>query len=450
MNQIGPTDRSGSPIVILRPFKPLVYHETRIREVFQLLKRKWGNVDNEAPTNHAAESTVANDKGHNATAPLLAGLAVTSSAECETKSNDDEQSATTETNKKSTAENDPNSSQNAMSEDISNSLEAFKDLGCLIEFIDVELRPIMDSYSGSTRQKVWFNDLWHLFKPGDLIHCPLNHKETADELFVDGKYFPQKPEDRYQEGLRVVCTTGGRPHLEESTENYGGTGHRTRTNAFVLSTYWVDFNGTRFNASTWQFFLVPFVGEKDITSLECYPLRYSPEASQLKSKWKSRGEAFREYMTFKYRYYTGKSLTCGPTGYRGPGHDHSKHAENVNSQVVVDFNEAYAAHPEWRYTGSNKLMTESEDSSGELVEDYPTSYWKDSARRVLDYKSADKIYDDLHVDTKLMEDYIERDPLLREHSQISRAGSGEFGEDHLILLPNRVFAFVMKTRRWGM
>ncbi|KAM0799544.1 hypothetical protein BDR22DRAFT_890137 [Usnea florida] len=452
MNQIDPKSRSEDPIVLLRPFKPLIYHESRIREVFQLLKTKWGNVDREGSTDPAAQSAVTNDKGHNAAVNFSDSIAVSCSPEYETKSNDDEQSPTTETNTKSskaTTDNDPKSKQNAMIEDISDSLEAFKDLGCLIEFMDVELRPVTDSFIGATRQKVSFSDLWHLFKPGDFIHCPLNHKDSAEYLYMNDKPSPNKPEDRYQEVLRVVCTAGGRPHLEESNENYTHYNPKSRSNAFLISAYWVDFNGTRFGPRCFVLTMIPFVGEKDITSLECYPLRYSPEADQLKSRWKSRGEAFREYMTFKYRYYTGKSLTCSPTGYRGPDDDYPKHAENVNSQVVVDFNEAFAAHPEWRLSGSS-LDLDAEDSSGELVENYPTSYWKDSDRRVLDSQSDDVIYYDLHVDIKLMEDYVERDALVKEPSRTSRAAKGEFGEDHLVLLPNRIFAFVMRNRKWAM
>ena len=451
MNQIDHMDRSEDPIVLLRPFKPLIYHESRIREVFQLLKTKWGNVDKEATTDQAAESPVTNVKSHT-TATVLDGVAVSSSAECETKNNDDGQSATTETNtisSKSTTNDDSKSKQNAMIEDISDSLEAFQDLGCLIEFIDAELRPITDSYRGSTRQKVWFSDLWHLFKPGDFIHSPLNHKQSSDYVYSGGKSNPQKPEDKYQEIMRVACTAAGRPHLEESNENYGGAGHNSRRNAFVISTYWVDFSGTRFISRVFVFFLLPFAGEQDITSLRCYPLRCSPKADELKSKWKARGEAFREYTTFKYRYYTGKSLICQPDGVRTFGDEFPKHAQHIDSQVVVDFNEAFTAHPGWRANVGDKLALEAADSDGELVEDYPTSYWKDSTRRVLDYESDDEIYDDVHVDIKLMEEYIERDPLLREHPRTSSAGSGDFGEDHLILLPNRVFAFVMKNRRWG-
>ena len=125
-----------------------------------------------------------------------------------------------------------------------------------------------------------------------------------------------------------------------------------------------------------------------------------------------------------------------------------KHAENIDSQVIVDFSEAFAAHPEWRISNTTDALTP-EDAPGEFSEKYPTSYWKDSYRRVLDEECDDEVYDDYHIDTKLTAKYMERDHLLREHPTTRLSPTGELGEDHLILLPDRVFAFVMKNRNWG-
>lgn len=194
--------------------------------------------------------------------------------------------------------------------------------------------------------------------------------------------------------------------------------------------------------------MLPFLGERDIISLQCYPLRYALKADQMKSRWKARGEAFREYTAFKYRYYIGKTLTCAPDGYRGPEGVYPKHAEQIDGQVVIDFGEALAAHLGWRTSGS-ELQFPPDDAAGELSEDYPTRYWKDIHRKVLDEEIDDDIYEDEHIDTKLLKDFVESDPLLRDHEQTSPAGDIALEEDHLVLLSNRVFAFVMKNRKWG-
>ena len=465
MNQIDPTDWSESPTVILRPFKPLVYHEAHIREVFQRLIMKWESADTEVPSKETIEPTPSLDAGDSGTPVVSDGAVDFTPAKTE-----DKNKATTAPNNNTASENvnassDPefgkierDSSQavpqlesedaREETEDLTDSLEALRDLRCLIEFIDVELKPITDSYRDLTRRKVPFCDLWHLFKPGDIAYTPLGAKHAFDVFYRDGKYYAQKSNDRFQELWRVTNTAGGRPHLEDSTANFTSKGSKVRINAFVVSAYWVDFDDTRFAVRCDNFYIVPFEGERDITSLHCYPLRYAPKADELMSKCKARGEAFREFTTFKYRYYTGKTLTCAPDGFHSPERGYPKHAENVDSQVVVDFSEALTAKPGWRTSGTNITLT-SEDAPGELSEEYPTAYWKDSDRKALDDEIDDEIYDDEQIDAKLLETFIESDTLLRFQEDPTPRDDLVLDEDHLVLLPNRVFAFLMKNRKWG-
>ena len=468
MNQIDPTNRSEGPIVILRPFKPLVYHEAHIREVFQRLITKWESADREATSKETIEPIPSKDAGDSGTPVLSNGAVDSIPAEIEDKS------TTTTAPNNSTASTDVTAWSNSEpgtiakhlspmvpalpqlesedareeTEDLTDSLEALRDLRCLIEFIDVELKPITDSYRDLTRRKVPFCDLWHLFKPGDLAYTPLGNKQGFDLIYHEGKAYPQKPNDRFQELWRVTSTAGGRPHLEESAENFVPKGHKARVNAFVVSAYWVDFNANRFVIRSFVFYILPFEGERDVTSLHFYPLRYAPKADELKSKCKARGETFCEHTTFKYRYYTGKTLTCAPDGFHSSEQGYPKHAENVDSQVVVDFSEALTAQPGWRTSGTSIALS-SGDAPGEISEDYPTAYWKDSDRKVLDEEIDDEIYEDEHIDAKLLEEYSGSDSLLRDQEQTNPTGDMGLEEDHLILLPNRVFAFLMKNRKWG-
>lgn len=175
-------------------------------------------------------------------------------------------------------------------------------------------------------------------------------------------------------------------------------------------------------------------------------LRYAPRLDDLKSKWKARNEAFCEYMTFKYRYDTGKSLTCEPDGMYRNDDKYPKYAESVDSQVVVDFSEASAANPMWQ-THINKLKFEDHCRHEDLSEDYNSFNWKRRIRHVS--KRVDEIYYDGHIDTKLKGKLSKRDRLLREASYTDNYTDHKLDDEYLILLPNRVFAFVMKSRKWG-
>ena len=491
MNQINDSDESEYPIVILRPFKPLIYHEAHIREIFQRLMTKWGSADIAATTNEAIEPPIRKETG-GSTIPVVSQGAigcvpveskaetalesivgsdkptVTASDKTVTGSDKIYASSTAESSHSSPPHANKHIEQNAITaakehsteavseveaknardgddEDLTDSLEALRDLRCLIEFIDLDLKPVVDSYRNTTRQQVPFCDLWHLFKPGDLLYSPLGSENSISYGETEQ---PQMSNDRFQEVFRVICTNGGRHHLELSRANFTSVGHLSTVNAFLVSTYSVDFNATRFVSPGYIYTLTPFSGERDITSLSCYPLRYAPKVDELKSKWKARGEAFREYTTFKYMYYIGKTLTCSPYGRHAPEDNYPKHVENIDSQVVVDFDETLAANPGWRIF-SNTLTLRHEDVSGEMSEDYPTCYWKESDRKVLGEAMDDEIYHDAHIDINLSMEIIERDPLLSGYADTRPIRNDDLDENHLMLLPNRVFAFVMKNRKWG-
>ena len=381
MKKIDPTGWSDSPTVIIWPFKPLIYHEVRVREIFEGLQSKWGNADTEDIVPRR------------------------------TRSDDDE--------------------------DLTDSVEALRDLRCLVKFIDLELRPLTEYHSGDARKKILFRNLWHLFKPGDLIYCPL---DNGDRFARD-----RTTEDRFQEVFRIDSTAGGRNNLSLGRDN--DCAPISNINPFRITVYWVDFNAKRFVPQYTRLELLPFQGERDIASLVCYPLRYSAKADELRSKWRSRGEAFRDYTTFKYRYYTGKSLTSPPDGRCHDESEYPKHPDNIDSQVVVDFSEAFAAHPEWWSARNRDHWSASTPYYEECNEDYPILYWKNSDRIIMN-KVTDDIYKDSLIDAKLTKEWKKRDPLLKEASWTTLTETGDFDTNYLILLPNRVFAFVMKSRKW--
>lgn len=68
-------------------------------------------------------------------------------------------------------------------EDLTDCVEALRDLRCLIEFMDNDLQPVVERMKSPATQKVYFSDLWHLFKPGDLLYAPLGSKSESEVSF---------------------------------------------------------------------------------------------------------------------------------------------------------------------------------------------------------------------------------------------------------------------------
>ena len=479
------------PMVHLRPFKHLVYYEAQLREKYRRLEAKWGSCestiamghvgpgiakaadqvrdeaetskpldppimakDGESPQNQTIESSTAHRES--ASGPG-SGLSTEVPAEIEddrylkdspVKSTFDR---TIKVGNSSPADKpvlNEEDQRGTELKDQTDSVAAFRGLGCLIEFIDNELKPVVEAFKARRRKKVYFSDLWYLFKPGDLLYTPLDNKADAEVATSADRQMPTKlwkAGARFQEVWRIDITADGRPNLRAPTDKEGAA---NKVNTFELHAYHVDLHYTRaYSTYKYIFRIDAFPGQRDISSLPCYPLDYLANAGHLRSKWKARGEAFREFHTFVHKYYIGRSLTSHPNGDCPSKDDLPRHAENIDSQVVIDFSEALTANPGWRmYCDSDPALGY---TLAEFDEDYVTNFWTDANRKEL-YKSIDDdIAYDWHVDDKLSEEQRSHDKLMENRRQVILTEHSELSDEHLILLPNRAFAFVLRNRKFG-
>ena len=481
----------SAPMVYLRPFKILVHFEAQLREKYHRLEAKWGSCESAIALGHVgpglAEATDQIRDEAETIKPLDSPLMV---KEGETPQNQTIESSTTHresasgqvsalsTEVPAEIEDDRGPKDSCVkskldrtikvgssspgdkpvlneeaqrgteSKDQTDSAAALRELRCVIEFIDNELKPVVEDFKARRRKKVHFSDLWYLFKPGDLLYTPLKNKadpEVASSVDTDISERPWRAGARFQEVWRIDATTDGRPNLRAPTDKEPPT---KKVNAFELYAYHVDLNQARVYCTYKYLFKIdPFTGQRDISSLPCYPLDYLANAGHLRSKCKARGEAFREFHTFVHKYYIGRSFTSHPNGDRPSEDNLPRHAENIDSQVVIDFSEALAANPGWQMPVDRDPYIGY--SVAEFQEDYVTNFWTDANHKEL-YKAVyetiarDVVIEDMRSEEqrshdKLMEN--RRDVVLTEHSELS--------DEHLILLPNRVFAFVLRNRKFG-
>ena len=457
-----------TPMVMLRPFKPLVYYDNQLRETFRRLEAQWGEAENAAVEDRSTKDSAAEgadgaikprtkESGGESNADVAATDPPAEKAEVtdpppEVSPASEDKSTDAKT---TTADNKPEDEKEAGEkeepEDLSNSLEALRDLRCLIQFMDEDLQPVVDRYSTNDCKTAPFSDMWFIFKPGDYVYVPLGPKSPSDvAVDITGKLWSIKPQDRIQDVYRVMSTADGRPNLrgknpELDSDNISNA---TKVNSFTIIAYYVDYNGSKFGSLGLQFILKAYQGHRAITSLPFYPLRFAPNCEELKSKWIARGRSFLEFMTPKHKYFVGKSLIHRPSGIRAEGDNFPKHAENIDSEVVVDFFEAISTNPGWSpspFAGAIMMNV----LNREFKEDYPVSFWKDRDRKTLDYLKEDAIYFDRRIDRLMMEVGAEKDGLAKDVPDKSLEDDGKLGDEHLMLLPNRAFAFVMKNRKFG-
>ena len=378
----------AEPFVVLHPFKMLVCHDAKIRETLSNLETKWAMAE---------------------------------------------------------AQNVEEKSEKLNVDRMADSVEALRDMRCLVQFMDEEAQPIIQSLGDGTRESILFRDLWHLFKPGDEVFVPLSN--TAESVHIRGEDVPARlPPGRYQEDWRVMGTGGGRANMR--AERGERMAPRQKINPFELCCYYIDFDGQRFDPRVESFLIYPFEGERKITSLEAYPSKYHQDAAERRAALQSRGDMFRQLATSASAWYcSGTTVTCHPCGCAYGGESEIGSPEDVESQVIVDFGEAIRVNESLNPLGRSEVSL---DQARELEDDFPTCLWTNNEQQDYEGRIYDLIFDDyLFCDEDLMGDFVSSDPLLRANPDPAvLAGKGMRDED-LILLPSRVLAFVLQNKGCG-
>ena len=490
LQEIGGLRLRTVSLVILRPFKCLVYYDAQFREKYHRLEAKWGAYESEIALGHGGSGVAkAADQGRdNAETgkpldlPLTAkegespqsqtiesstaqresafgqGLGLSTEAPAEVEEDRCLKDFPVESTSHNTIEVGNSSpkdkpvlneeaQEGTESKDLTDGVEAFRELRCLIEFIDSELKTVVEDFNAGRRMKVYFSDLWYLFRPGDLLYTPLVHRADTDvaRSLVEGRPFVRKTGARFQEVWRIDATADGRPNLRAPTEEEPTA---PKVNPFKLHCYYIDLDYMRtYDTRMYEFSIDAFPGQRDISSLPFYPLKYLADADRLCSKWKARGEAFREFHTFVHKYYIGRSLTSHPNGDSPPDDRLPKHAENIDSQVVIDFSEALTTNPGWQVDVDRDPPIG--HTLAEFQEDYVTSFWTDLDHKEL-YKSVyEDTFHDWGIDIKLSNEQRSHDKLAENRRGVIFTEHSELSDEHLMLLPNRVFAFVLRNRKFG-
>ena len=408
---------SRAPMIVLRPYKPFVYYEKQIRETFRRLERDW------------SEAETSDEATFNARSYKMNGV-----------------------------------------KDLTDSSQALRDLRCLVQFMDQELKPVVDRYTRDSCKKVAFSELWHLFKPGDLIYAPLGTASNDEVAISERKHRPtdlRKPNDRFQYLWRVKKVSDGRHNLQprrsirrrrysvSSNSDYDSDVDARANervdrspNPFRAIAYYCDFDGVSFGTWDYQFCIRPFDDYRDITSLVFYPLRFASKATELETKAAERGLAWEQFITFKHKNYAGRSLFTHPSG--DPDRGFPRHAEAINSPVVVDFNEALAAEPDWKPDLVSIDILDIQELQYVFTEKFPTMFWKDPDHQNLERSEADRIYIDRDIDIMMSKDSERTDSVLQRRGEHSIIEYKDLPDIYRLLLPNRVFAFVLRNRKFGM
>ena len=325
-------------------------------------------------------------------------------------------------------------------QDTDESQENAKHMQCLGEFIDKYIKPTNDRCDTGSYSKVRFCDLWYLFITGENIYMPLRSLQK-EAVTVDAmKAAPETFQTRYNMIWRLIATGGGRSNISDAKDRHKSL----RPNPFSVNCYYIDFDGKYFCPIIHTFSIMPFKGEKEITSLEFYPVRYmQASVSEPMHKGKMTFESIAS--SFTHFYYEGPTLVVHPCGC--PLQKDPLHQENVESEVIVDFRMALLTNPSWRPKAP--LWKHPPVERGELVEKTPVRVWKDSSRTKLVRSDHDHVYDDNQIERELSAAVRNRERIFAPVPSGWLSNESMLPENDVGLLPGRVYGFVLRTRTYG-
>lgn len=452
--------RDQSTFVLTRPFKALRYCEPALRDWCAALEKEFGvasktgnaavvatdiplidSREDEAHSHHPEPGqTPSREPGTEETAAAAeAG---------ETSPNQGNQASKGRRDHKGGEKKEVGKDNEDESSELTKSPVAMEHLKCLLSFIDTDILARQNYVNDSDGRKIHFSDLWHVFRPG------------TEVIGSDGK-----------QAYRVMHVTGARHSIARDWGNYfilpaSETKRRKKKKkgAFSITCVYIDFNGKHVGPVRKVFDMKKFDGEREITSLEVYPVRFHPvsRAAFSDSEWEEtktlpthernrkklalRGTKFLEVASVKHMYYAGPTLDV---------------RDEIESQVVVDFETAFAVEDETQQKWKPTLETY---AGGSMAEEDSDSEDEQDEVCGAECCREEIVHDDSYVDEKQSSEYGEsllpKPGRLGEQPSIAiiprpleevygRAGEILISEDDLAIMSYRVFGFVLRNRKWG-
>lgn len=236
-----------------------------------------------------------------------------------------------------------------------------------------------------------------------------------------------------------------------------------------MDCYYLDFDGSRFGPVHRRFQIRPFEGFRQITSLDVHPIEYQSNYEDIIDNLTKRGAEFVDLTQVSHKYFKGRTIVWAPDGTKltSPMHERKAHSifypEHVESPVIVDFNRTIQFNPEW----GPKLHID-DLAEQDVCETLEMSSAFDSRHRQMPPPPGfpgskepprldamckepgccenEEILLDFQWDRRNMEDFVSKEEILSPYGVDK---DYVVSEEQLRLLPNRVFGFILRSRKWG-
>jgi hypothetical protein len=329
--------------------------------------------------------------------------------------------------------------------DMMHGKEALQHLEQLIIFMDKVLKPHMDRVRSTEHREVTFHDLWYLFQPGDLLWRPSRPSMARDSVLGKNRTDWQ--------AFRVRHVTGGRHYQKSASKAHAVDDPEivTAVSPFVIDCFFLDYNGRAYGPVSEQFKIEDFKGYREIETLPIYPLQFSKRAKEIRETRVRNGIKFQELNDtdgHSTEWYSGWTLSASPNAPTFKGEEAKNHIEEVDSQVILDTKQTFLYNPDWI---PNLSLWELQKANEAETREMDPQSGCDSLSNCCANRNELIVADDF-ADLKATSRFARPFPYLVQPLDAKDPGTchgHEMDDDELILLPNRIFGFVLRTRRWG-
>ncbi|KAF5005811.1 hypothetical protein FDECE_7767 [Fusarium decemcellulare] len=357
------------------------------------------------------------------------------------------------------------------------SIEALRAVRCYVKFVDEEILPLVRWFDDTDRNQARFNDIFFLFKYGDLVcasDAMVVSKPGSTREGTSGMYqcLWRVYDIRRTDKEAIMRPSQERPYYGPQYDLSGLKEEPEPNTEDVLEVwaYYVDYDGTSYVAVKHPFRVYSYSGKCNITRLPCYPIRYMEGWKTYLEEQKMQGQRFECCLRNRHWLYNGWTLTSSPGGLEIfadtdneyglpqyglpqpnlPRPGRRKHSEYIDSHVMIDFAETFHEDPRLK-PHFDAIITE-RSNKGDNISRIPLYTWPNSMGSLL-FQPTEVFFDQTtflwdSIGGAYKDGFLEACQL-QFVSQDDQSSITLEDEDYA-LLPRRMFAYALRDRKFAM
>ncbi|KAM5349960.1 hypothetical protein ACJ41O_006465 [Fusarium nematophilum] len=409
----GVTIQNNAPTMLAPPFKILTKYSAQIAQRVTLLQDQLAQMEDRSTEVAEPSQAEQASSGSEGMAPTR-----NSTGDEASPSLGSDTSASSEMSKRNSPSPEPAKKEDKPGKKRKELGKRLNQLRLLDDFVKTELAPyldLQDSIKDGTLEKVSFEDLWFLFSPGDILYFKnRGHDQLCTAYSVTGgqqrKWTPTGDQ-----------TARSHPFYDNPGVKLDSTMMiklgRGTWSPLTVDHYIMEFDGHLIGPLDGREQIKHYAGERMITDLPIYPLKFHKNKDEVVKKLVARGQKY--ISCYGHKSYSGST---SPLNRR-------ESPEELHGDVFVDVKDYYRSmgHPDHLkpklgvLQRTNRDTTETEEHMSGF-----TSYFCDH-----------------EVEQKASEDFM-----LSHHPELEPIESELFVQsDNLLqLFPHRVPAYVFRTR----